>query len=56
MNGVMYVEVDRLFKLIIVNFDKYPVRVHKNQVVAGLLPHTTAETLGELLGIEDVTK
>ena len=56
-NGVIQVEPDRPFSLLIANFRKYPVRVQKGQVVAELLPHPRAvlesqTTIGEVLGIE----
>ena len=57
-NGVVQVEPDRPFRLIVVNFRQYPVRVQKGQVVAGLLPHSRAvieskTTIGEVLGIQE---
>ena len=56
-NGVVQVEPDWPFRLLIANFREYPVRVQKGQVVAELLPHPRAmleskTTIGEVLGIE----
>ena len=65
-NGVVHVEPDRPFRLLVANFRKYPVRVQKGQVVAELLPHPwrsyyrTREpcsrenpTISEVLGIQE---
>ena len=53
-NGVVQVEPDRPFRLLVANFQKYPVRVQKGQVVAEVLPNprTVLEsktTIGEVL-------
>lgn len=57
-NAIVQIEVDKPFKLLIANFGRYPVQVHKTQVVAQLLPHPTTITqgafiIGEVLGIVD---
>ena len=56
--GVVQVEPDRPFRLVVANFRKYPVRVQKGQVVAELLLHPRAvleskTTIGEVLGIQE---
>ena len=53
-NGVVQVEPDRPFRLLVANFRKHPVRVQKGQVVAELLRHPRAvfaskTTIGEVL-------
>ena len=60
-NGVVKVEPDRPFRLLIANFRKHPVRVQKGQAVAELLPHPRAvlarkTTIGEVLGIQEREK
>ena len=60
-NGIVQVEPDRPFRLLIANFRGYPVRVQKGQVVAELLPHPRAviesnTTIGEVLGIQERKK
>ena len=60
-NGVVQVEPDRPFRLLIANFREHPVRVQKGQVVAELLPHPRAvleskTTIGEVLGIQERTE
>ena len=57
-NGVVQIEPDMLFRLLVVNFRQYSVRVQKVQVVAELLPHPRAvleskTTIGEVLGIQE---
>lgn len=53
-NGVVQVEPDRIFKVLIANFAPYEQRVVKNQIVGTILPHPTAVVpshirLGEVL-------
>ena len=57
-NGVVQVEPDRPFRILIANFRKYPVRVQKGQVVGELLTPSGAvleskTTIGEVLGIQE---
>lgn len=48
------------FRLLLANFNRYPVTVHRSQVVAQALPHPTTAvpshtTIGELLGLTEDT-
>ena len=57
-NGVVHVEPNIPFRVLIANMGAVPYRLSKNQVVATLLPHPTAiipteVTLAEVLGIEE---
>lgn len=60
-NIIIQAEVDCPLNLLIADFGKYPIWVHKNQVVAGFEPNLTDVTQGpftisEVLGTEDVPK
>ena len=57
-NGVVQLEPDRPFRLLVAKFRQYPVRVQKGQVVTEQLPHPRAvleskTTIGEVLGIKE---
>ena len=57
-NGVVQVEPDRPFRLLVANFRKYPIRGQKIQVVAELIPHPRAvleskTTIGDVLRIQE---
>lgn len=60
-NGIIQVDVDKPFKLLIAHFGIYPVHVPNEQVVAELLTYPKTVTRGPLtivyvLGIEEIAK
>ena len=57
-NGVVQLESDKPFRLLIANFSKYPVQLQKVQLVAELFPHprTVFEintTIGEVIRMQE---
>ena len=57
-NGVVQVEPERPFRILVANFAQHEQRLHKSQVIGTVLPHPTAifpteVSLGEVLGLVD---
>ena len=55
-NGVVQVEPNQVFRILVANFGDYPYRLSKNQIIGTLLPHPTAVIpssvmLSDILGV-----